>query len=40
MTELTLDKEQPDVDVTALIKAVKILLMVIPSSVNQTLITV
>ena len=28
MTELTLDKEQPDVDVTALIKAVKILLMV------------
>ena len=28
MTELTLDKEQPDVDITALIKAVKILLMV------------
>jgi len=28
MTQLTLDKEQPDVDITTLIKAVKILLMV------------
>jgi spore germination cell wall hydrolase CwlJ-like protein len=28
MTELTLDKEQPDVDVAALVKAVNILLMV------------
>lgn len=29
MTELTLDKEQPDVDVTALVKGVKVLLMVV-----------
>ena len=28
MTELTLDREQPDVDVTVLVKAVKVLLMV------------
>jgi spore germination cell wall hydrolase CwlJ-like protein len=29
MTELTLDKEQPEVDVTSLIKGVKVLLMVL-----------
>jgi spore germination cell wall hydrolase CwlJ-like protein len=29
MTELTLDKEQPDVDITALVKGVKVLLMVV-----------
>ena len=29
MTELTLDREQPDVDVTVLVKAVKVLLMVV-----------